>query len=116
MTAVCAIANDGVLLKPYIIKEVYNGDGLLESSTEKKTVRQVISPDTAHTLANMMEKVISEGGGQKAAIKGYRFAGKTGTAERLKEGGGGYEANHYIASFVGFGPVENPQVAAADCD
>jgi stage V sporulation protein D (sporulation-specific penicillin-binding protein) len=111
LTAVSAIANDGVLLKPHIIKEIYNADGTLYSAKAIEVIRQVISPDVAHTLTMLLEKVISEGGGKKAAVKGYRFAGKTGTAERLLEGGTGYEAGHYIASFVGFGPVEEPQVA-----
>ncbi|MDR7868032.1 MAG: penicillin-binding transpeptidase domain-containing protein [Sporomusaceae bacterium] len=112
LTAVSAIANDGVLVKPYIIKEIYNADGSLASATPTQRVRQVISPETSKLLTGLMEKVISEGGGRRAAVKGYRFAGKTGTAERLKESGGGYEAGRYIASFVGFGPTEDPQVAA----
>lgn len=57
-----------------------------------------------------MEKVVSEGAGKLATVKGYRFAGKTGTAEKLQDNGSGYSAGHYVASFVGFGPVEDPQV------
>ncbi len=112
LTAVSAIANDGVLLKPHIVKEIYNADGSLASAFPTQRVRQVITPDTARELIGLLEKVVSEGGGKRAAVKGYRFAGKTGTAEKLRESGGGYEAGHYIASFVGFGPVEDPQVAA----
>lgn len=112
LTAVSAIANEGVLLKPYIIKEIYNADGSLAEATPTQRVRQVISPETAKLLSGLLEKVISEGGGKRASVRGYRFAGKTGTAERLKESGSGYEAGRYIASFVGFGPVEDPQVAA----
>lgn len=112
LTAMSCIANDGVLVKPHVIKEIYNSDGTVATSTPTMPVRQVISVDTARTLTSMLEKVVSEGGGKLAAVKGYRFAGKTGTAERLKEGGGGYEAGHYIASFAGFGPVDDAQVAA----
>lgn len=111
VTAVAAIANDGVLLKPHIVKEILNEDGSVVQATPTEVVRQVIRSDTAHTLANMMEKVVSEGGGNKAHLPGYRFAGKTGTAERLNETGSGYQSGHYIASFVGFGPVEDPQIA-----
>jgi len=108
--AVGAIANDGVLLKPHIIKEIRNADGSLDQEVPTQSVRQVISPETARTLTYMMEKEVSEGGGNKAAVKGYHFAGKTGTAEKLKEDGSGYAAGRYVASFVGFGPVEDPQV------
>jgi cell division protein FtsI/penicillin-binding protein 2 len=111
ITAVSAIANDGMLLKPHIIKEVRNGDGTVNVTPVPDAVRQVISPETAHTLQGLLEKVVSEGGGTKAQVKGYRFAGKTGTAEKLKEDGTGYEGGHYIASFVGFGPVEDPQIS-----
>ncbi|HWR42752.1 penicillin-binding protein [Sporomusa sp.] len=110
--AIAAIANDGVLLKPRIIREYHNADGTLAEVFEPVAIRQAISPETARTLTSMLEKVVSEGGGKKAAVKGYRFAGKTGTAEKLKPGGNGYLAGRYIASFGGFGPVEDPQVAA----
>lgn len=111
LTAVSAIANDGVLLKPHIIKEIRNPDDSVANAIQTQPVRQVISMDTAKVLTGMMEKVVSEGGGKLAAVKGYRFAGKTGTAEKLKSGGG-YEAGKYIASFVGFGPVDEVQLAA----
>lgn len=110
ITAVGTIANDGVLLKPHIIKEVRNADGSLDREVLPQSLRQAISPETARVLAGMMEKVISEGGGKKAEVKGYHFAGKTGTAEKLNESGSGYSAGHYIASFVGFGPVDDSQV------
>lgn len=111
LTALAAIANDGLLLKPHIIKEIHNADDSIASVSVTTPVRQVIAPEMAKIMTTMMEKEVSEGGGIKAAVKGYRFAGKTGTAEKLKEGGG-YEDNHYISSFTGFGPVEDPQVVA----
>lgn len=110
--AIAAIANDGVLLKPRIIKEYRHEDGTLAETFDPVVIRQAVSPATARTLTAMMEKVISEGGGTQAAIQGYRFAGKTGTAEKLSPDGHGYLAGHYISSFVGFGPVEDPQVVA----
>lgn len=110
--AIAAIANDGVLLKPRIVKEYRNEDGTLAETFDPVVVRQAISPETARTLTALLEKVVSEGGGKLGAVKGYRFAGKTGTAEKLNPNGGGYLPGHYIASFAGFGPVEDPQVAA----
>jgi stage V sporulation protein D (sporulation-specific penicillin-binding protein) len=112
ITAVSAIANNGLLLKPHIVREVRTEDGTVERAVNAEPVRQVISPETAKELIGLLEKVVSEGGGQKAIVKGYHFAGKTGTAEKLRQNGGGYESGHYIASFVGFGPVEDPQIAA----
>ncbi|WP_371376032.1 penicillin-binding protein [Sporomusa aerivorans] len=112
VTAISAIANDGVLLKPRIIKEYRLNDGTLAEAFDPIIVRQAISPETARTLTTLLEKVVSEGGGKRAAVQGYRFAGKTGTAEKPDPNGQGYLAGHYIASFAGFGPVEDPQIAA----
>ena len=111
VTAVSALANDGVLLKPHIIKEVQNGDGSVQQAYATEVVRRVIRSETAQTLKGLLEKVVSEGGGGKAAVKGYRIAGKTGTAEKLREDGGGYYQGRYIASFAGFAPVEEPRIA-----
>lgn len=109
VTAFAAIANDGVLVKPHIIKEIQNADGTIFSASPTTPVRPVIETEIAKNLTVMLEKVISEGGGSKGAVPGYRLAGKTGTAEKLKDTGG-YQDGHYIASFVGFGPVEDPQL------
>lgn len=112
LTAVAAIANDGVLLKPQIVKELVTDNNEIIKRSAPEAVRQVISPQTAKELTVMLEQVVTEGGGQQAAVPGYRFAGKTGTAEKVKLSGPGYEQDRYIASFVGFGPVEAPQLAA----
>ena len=111
LTAVSALANDGKLLKPHIIKEIRDGDGLLVSYSAPQMVRQVVAPEVAHEMVGLMEKVLTEGGGKRANVEGYRFAGKTGTAERLRDNGAGYDPGRYIASFVGFGPLEDIQLA-----
>ena len=111
LTAVSALANDGKLLKPKIIKEIRDGDGLLVSYSAPQLVRQVVAPEVAHELVDLLEKVLTEGGGKRANVEGYRFAGKTGTAERLRDDGAGYDPGRYIASFVGFGPLEDIQLA-----
>ena len=110
--AFSAIANDGVLVKPSIIRQITSSDGEVERTFQQQPVRQVIKPEVARELTDIMERVVNEGGAFRAVVPGYRFAGKTGTAERLSESGYGYEAGRYIASFAGFGPVEDPRFAA----
>ena len=110
--AVSAIANDGVLLKPHLVREIKNADGTThESYLEKEVVRQTVSPETAKTMRGLLEQVVADGGGNLAQVKGYRVAGKTGTAQKPNEKRGGYEEGAYIASFVGFAPADNPKVA-----
>lgn len=110
LRAICAIANGGELLQPYIVKKIVDADGNTVKEGEKKIVSHVITEQVAAQMRGMMEKVVSEGGGKPAAIRGYRIAGKTGTAEKLAEGGG-YAAGEYIASFVGFVPADKPKYA-----
>ncbi len=110
LRAICAIANGGELLEPYIVKKVVAPDGEVIQEGQKKVIRRVISEETAAQMRKMMEEVVRDGGGKTAAIKGYRIAGKTGTAEKLSEKGG-YAEGQYIASFVGFVPADKPQYA-----
>lgn len=110
LRAICAIANGGELVKPYIIKKIEAPDGTILREGKKEVIRRVITEDVAEQMRVMMEKVVSEGGGKTAKIQGYKIAGKTGTAEKLSENGG-YAAGVYIASFVGFVPSDNPQYA-----
>lgn len=106
--AVAAIANGGKLMKPYLVKEIRDKDGNLIRSVEPEVERQVVSEQTARTLAEMLEGVVSKGTGRNAYIPGYRVGGKTGTAQ--KPGPGGYLQGKYIASFIGFAPVNNPRL------
>jgi len=110
LRAICAIANGGELLKPYIIKKIVAADGTVIREGKKEVVRNVITPQVAAQMRGMMEQVVASGGGKSASIKGYRIAGKTGTAEKLAETGG-YAAGKYIASFVGFVPADKPKYA-----
>lgn len=109
--AMSAVANDGLLLKPHIVKSIKNANGTTYSETQVEPVRKTIDPATDKTLAELLEQVVATGGGQKAKVRGYRVAGKTGTAQKIKEDGTGYAEGRYIASFCGFGPVENPRIA-----
>ena len=110
ITAMSAIANDGVLMKPYIVKAVYNEDGTIYEETTPHEVRRVISSETDKTLIWLLEQVVATGGGGKARVKGYRIGGKTGTAQKINTEGVGYKEGCYIASFCGFAPADDPEV------
>ncbi len=110
ITAMSAIANDGVLMKPYIVKAVYNEDGSVYEETTPHEVRRVISSETDKTLLGLLEQVVATGGGGKARVKGYRIGGKTGTAQKPDPDSGGYKEGCYIASFCGFAPADDPEV------
>ncbi len=110
LRAICAIANGGELVKPYIVQKVVTPEGKVLMEGKKQVVRRVITEEVAEQMRYMMEQVVSDGGGKTARIQGYKIAGKTGTAEKLSENGG-YAAGVYIASFVGFVPSDSPQYA-----
>ena len=111
ITAFCAIANDGILLKPHIVKSIKNANGTTYSETRVEEVRRTIDSPTDKILVGLLEQVVAAGGGGKASVRGYRVAGKTGTAQKVNEDGYGYDEGKYIASFCGFAPVESPQIA-----
>ncbi|MBR0289915.1 MAG: PASTA domain-containing protein [Selenomonadaceae bacterium] len=111
ITAFCAIANDGILLKPHIVKSIKNANGSTYSETHVEEVRRTIDSATDKTLVGLLEQVVAAGGGRKATVRGYRVAGKTGTAQKVSVYGLGYDEGKYIASFCGFAPVESPQIA-----
>lgn len=104
--AMAAIANDGKLMKPYLVSEIRDASGQVVYEAKPTVVQQVVSPEVARDLADLLEKVISEGTGKNAYVPGYKVAGKTGTAEKLPRGSG-----KYIADFLGFAPADDPQLA-----
>jgi len=104
---VSAIANNGMLMRPSIIDKVVDPVSHTEIPIEPESERQVVSPETAQKVAQMMEYAASKGEAQWTASKTYPVAGKTGTSQ-IPEAGG-YAADKTIASFVGFTPVENPR-------
>jgi len=113
LRAVSAIANGGVLMKPYIVRAITDADHKPVEKIMPVRVRRVISKETAQIVKNMMRGVLEEGGtGTAAALKGYTACGKTGTAQKIAENGE-YAKGRYISSFIGFAPEENPRVAIA---
>jgi len=107
IVALSAIANDGILLRPYIVEKIIYPDGE-EEINEKKEIRRVISSDAASRLTAMMVGVVENGFGSKAGVKGYLVAGKTGTAQIPEAGKYSEDTIH---SFGGFFPAFNPRYA-----
>ncbi|MCQ2362927.1 MAG: peptidoglycan glycosyltransferase [Acidaminococcaceae bacterium] len=110
LRAICAIANGGELVQPYIVKKIIAPNGEVTHEGKRKVVGRPVSTEVAYEMRKMMEQVVESGGGKAAAIKGYRIAGKTGTAQKLTEKGD-YRGEKYIASFVGFVPANDPAYA-----
>ncbi len=110
ITAVCAAANGGKLMQPYIVKEVLDAQGNVTSTTQPKIKRQVISESTSQTLSLMLEEVVKYGTGKNAYVAGYRVAGKTGTSEKLGTLNDD-TGKKYVTSFVAFAPANDPKVA-----
>ena len=106
ITAISAIANDGVLLQPRIVKEVTNTETGAVTENPVTEVRQVISKQTADQVKSMMESVVTEGTGRHAAVTGYSVGGKSGTSEPIYTN---TDAG-YVASFAAISPIEDTQV------
>lgn len=106
ITAVSAIANDGVLMKPRIVKQIENPDTHTITTIDPTSVRQVISKETSKEMTSIMESVVTDGGGKFGQVKGYSVGGKTGTSEPSP----GKEEDGYVSSFVAIAPVENTKV------
>lgn len=103
------IANNGVMMKPYIVKEVVNKKGKVIEKKDTQSMGQIISQDVSSIIKDLMAAVISQGTGGNAAVEGIKVCGKTGTADH-KEGGYGYSPHSW---FMGFAPYEDPQIAIA---
>ncbi len=106
-TTVSSLVNGGRRITPHLAVRAVDEKGVSVESFEKEAGRQIVSAETSETMRGLLEKVVSEGGGSKAQIEGYRIGGKTATSQTLPRGSG-----RYIASFVGFSPADDPQVLA----
>lgn len=107
ITAVSSLANGGILVKPQIVSKVVNNETGSVSSTQTEIVRQVVSKETADTVIQMMESVVTNGTGKRGAVKGYTIAGKTGTSESSV---GSNKGN--TLSYIAVAPSENPSLVA----
>ena len=113
ISAVSAIANNGVLMKPYIVRGIADKDNHLVKLYTPMVVRKVISPGVAKRLTNMLTEVVAapDGTGKNARIVNISVAGKTGTSQKFDFARGVYSSEKVRTSFMGFFPAENPQVA-----
>ena len=107
--AIAAMVNGGYLYRPYLVEKINTQLGEEIYYREPEMVRQVVSRETSALLVELMESVVLDGTGYNVALEGYSVAGKTGTAEKLGPEGS-YLSDEFIYSFVGFAPVEEPQL------
>ncbi|MBP0724810.1 stage V sporulation protein D [Bacillus sp. RG28] len=109
VAAVSAAINGGILYQPYIAKEFV--DPVTNEVVSRKTPiakRRVISSETSKKVRDALESVVAQGTGRNAFVEGYRVGGKTGTAQKVKDGR--YQENNFIVSFIGFAPADDPQI------
>lgn len=104
--AAAAIANEGKLVTPHVVKEIENPDTGTVKTIQTNEERQVISEDTANKIKDMMKSVVETGGGKYAQVKGYEIGGKTGTSEADPN----HPENGYVASFLAIAPVDNTKI------
>jgi cell division protein FtsI (penicillin-binding protein 3) len=111
VTGMASVINGGRIMKPWLVREVRNPDGRIVFRGEPKELRRVISPKTSEQMREMMSSVVEEDGtGTSARIKGFRVGGKTGTAQKVEIGTGRYSPTKRTSSFIGFLPLEDPQL------
>ena len=107
-TTVCSLVNGGKRITPHFGVAVYDAEsGEREETISYGKRKRILSKETSEKMRKILETVVSEGGGKKAQIEGYRIGGKTATSQTLPR-----SANRYIGSFIGFAPADDPQVAA----
>ncbi len=104
VTAVSAIANKGVRMKPRVVKQIVDSKTGVVEEIEPQEVERVIDEKTASDVLSMMESVVAEGTGKNAKVAGFRVGGKTGTSED------GVNTNKYVTSFIGVAPISDPEV------
>ncbi len=107
ITSVAALANNGKMMRPHLVKGVMHDDGTIEDF-EPEFVRQVVDGKTALTMTAIMRSAVENGFAKPGDVEGYEIAGKTGTAQVAAEAKAGYDPNKKIVSFIGF-PVDNPE-------
>lgn len=110
INAVSAVGNKGMLMQPLIVKVIKNKNNSIVKEFKPQQVRQVISPETAKVLTDILKGVVERGTGVMAQVRGYDICGKTGTAQKIDPLIRKYSPSKYVASFVGYLPADDPEV------
>ena len=108
-TALCAVANGGYLMQPYVVAQELDGNGNVVKTTEPVVKRQVVSTETTKQVASMLAAAVNGGGSKNVYVAGYRVAGKSGTADKTETRQGGAE-NEVWGSFGTFAPADDPEI------
>lgn len=108
ITAFSALVNGGTLYRPYLVEKITDNDGITIARNTPKAIRKIINEKSSEQIKDMMEATVENGTGKRAFVEGFRLGGKTGTAQ-LSAGRAGYVKNEYLASFIGFFPVDKPR-------
>jgi cell division protein FtsI/penicillin-binding protein 2 len=109
--AYSCVANDGMMMKPFVIKKVLAPDGTLLKEYQPVEIRNVISKNTSKALTELFVGVVERGTGKDAKVENIKIAGKTGTSQKMVEGK--YSKSKYTSSFIGYFPAENPQIVVS---
>ncbi len=109
ITAACAVVNGGTLYQPYLVQSMSDDNGKVLVENKPVAIRQVISEETSAIMRQMLESVVSSGGGKNASVEGYKIGGKTGTAQKYRDGV--IIQNVHVGSFIGFAPANDPEIA-----
>lgn len=104
-----AVANEGRLMQPYVLRRLLDKNGQVVSQNHPVMIRQVVSPATAARMCDILYGAVEHGTGRSARVDGLEIAGKTGTAQKVDLQTSGYFSNRHVASFAGFFPVNSPR-------
>ena len=111
ITALSATVNGGYLVEPHVVKKIIDNEQNVVKNFDTKIKRQVISKETSKTICEILDEVVSIGGGKNAYVAGYKIGGKTGTSQKIDKMNDTGKSGLYVASFAGFAPMDDPELA-----
>ena len=109
LKAVSAVANEGTMMKPYIVKRILSADNKIIKENSPQEIRNIVSLKTSKAMNEALKLVVARGTGINANIEEYTVAGKTGTAQKVDQGR--YSDTKYVGSFVGYAPADDPEIS-----